>query len=204
MKRLTFAMLALVALAFFLTACAHPSGDGWVTLIDGEGGLDNWNRLGDANWRAEGGAVVADKGKGGFLLSKNSYKDFEIRAEFWAESRTNSGIFIRCSDPAQIDAAKCYEVNIWDTRPEPKYGTAAIVNHAPVPVPIVYKAAGKWNTFEITAKGTALSVKFNGVLTVNIQDGKLASGPFALQFANVAQGAPGEIIKWPKVQIRSL
>jgi len=71
-------------------------------------------------------------------------------------------------------------------------------------VPIVYKAAGKWNTFEITAKGTALSVKFNGVLAVNIQDGKHASGPFALQFANGAQGAPGEIIKWRKVQIRSL
>ena len=204
MKQLSSAMLALVALAFILTACAHPSGDEWVTLIDGEGGLDNWNRLGDANWRAEGGAIVADKGKGGLLLSKNSYKGFEIRAEFWAESDTNSGIFIRCSDPAQVKAAKCYEVNIWDTRPEPKFGTAAIVDHAPVPVPIVYKAAGKWNTFEITAKGTALSVKFNGVLTVNIQDGKHASGPFALQFANVAQGAPGKIIKWRKVQVRWL
>jgi hypothetical protein len=85
------------------------------------------------------------------LLSKNSYKDFEIRPESWAESGTNSGIFIRCSDPAQVNAANCYEVIIWDTRPEPKYGTAAIVDHAPVPVPIVYKAAGKWNTFEITA-----------------------------------------------------
>jgi hypothetical protein len=47
-------------------------------------------------------------------------------------------------------------------------------------------------------------VRFNGVLAVNIQDGKHASGPFALQFANVVQGAPGEIIKWRKVQIRSL
>jgi hypothetical protein len=173
-------------------------------LIDGQSGLDNWTRLGEANWRPEGGAIVADKGKGGFLLSKTSYRDFEIRAEFWAESKTNSGIFIRCSDPAKVTAATCYEVNIWDTRPEPKYATGAIVDHATVPVPIVHKAAGKWNTFEITAKGTALTVKLNGVITVNIQDGKHASGPFALQFANLAQGAPGDVIKWRKVQIRSL
>jgi len=31
--------------------------------------LDNWNRIGDANWRAEDGAIVADKGKGGHLVS---------------------------------------------------------------------------------------------------------------------------------------
>ena len=204
MNRLLSAMRPLVALAFILAACAHPSGDGWVTLIDGGAGLDKWNRLGEANWRAEGGAIVADKGKGGFLLSKNSYKDFEIRAEFWAESGTNSGVFIRCSDPAKVNSTTCYEVNIWDTRPEPKYGTAAIVDHAPVPVPTVYKAAGRWNTFEITAKGTALSVRFNGVLTANIQDGTHGSGPFALQFANLAQGAPGQVIKWRKVQIRPL
>lgn len=204
MKRLSRAMVALITASLALTACARMSGDGWITLIDGEAGLDNWTRVGDANWRPEGGAIVADKGKGGFLLSKNSYTNFEIRAEFWAESRTNSGVFIRCADPAKIGAVTCYEVNIWDTRPEPKYGTAAIVDHAAVPVPIVYKAAGKWNTFEITARGPALTVKFNGVVTVNIQDGKHAAGPFALQFANGPQGAPGDVIKWRKVQIRPL
>jgi hypothetical protein len=49
------------------------SDAGWTTLIDGVKGLDNWNRVGDANWRGEDGAIVADKGKGGFLVSKNSY-----------------------------------------------------------------------------------------------------------------------------------
>jgi hypothetical protein len=48
------------------------SDAGWTTLIDGATGLDNWNRVGDANWRAEAGAIIADKGKGGFLVSKSS------------------------------------------------------------------------------------------------------------------------------------
>lgn len=203
-KRASIVMAAIVSSIVILAGCAHHPGDGWITLIEGETGLDNWNRIGEANWRAERGAIVADKGKGGFLVSKSAYRDFEIRAEFWAESGTNSGIFMRCSDGTKVTAGNCYEVNIWDTRPEPKYGTAAIVDHAVVPVPIVYKAAGRWNTFEITARGTSLSVKFNGVVTVSIQDGKHASGPFALQFANGAKGAPGEVVKWRKVQIRSL
>ena len=89
--------------------------------------LDNWNRVGDANWRAEDGAVVADKGKGGHLVSKNSYKDFQISAEFWADHTTNSGIFIRISDPKKIGAESGYEANIYDQRPEPNFGTGAIV-----------------------------------------------------------------------------
>ncbi len=193
--------VGLLSVALIIAGCCHQlNRSGWVTLIDGEKGLENWNRLGGANWRAEGGAIVADNSttKGSsFLITKNSYRDFEIRAEFWAESETNSGIFIRCSDPAKVTADNAYEVNIWDKRPDPSYGTAAIVNVAKVPVPIVYKAGGKWNTFQITAKGPQMTVVFNGVVTVNVRDSKLAEGPFALQYA----GGP---IKWRKVQVRAL
>ena len=126
------------------------SDAGWTTLIDGATGLDNWNRVGDANWRAEGGAIVADKGKGGFLVSKSSYKDFQIKAEFWTDEEANSGIFIRCTNPEKVGTDSAYEVNIFDKRPDPSYGTGAIVDVAKVdPMP---KAGGKWNTYHIVAK----------------------------------------------------
>lgn len=204
MKRLSRSVPVFVLLALALAGCAHQSAEGWVTLIDQGLGVDNFNRVGDANWRTEGGAVVADKGKGGFLVTPASYKDFVIRAEFWAETDTNSGIFMRCSDPGRIGAATCYEVNIWDIRPEPKYATGGIVDHAEVPVPLVHKAGGRWNTFEITAKGPQLTVLMNGVQTVSIRDGKHAAGPFALQYGAGVKGAPGGQIKWRKVQIRPL
>ncbi len=201
MKHTSRITIGLLAVAFIVIGCAHLSlSGGWVTLIDGVSGLENWNRVGGANWRAEEGAIVADKSttKGSsFLVTKNSYKDFEIRAEFWAESKTNSGIFIRCSNPNDITAANAYEVNIWDTRPDPSYGTGAIVDVAKVPVPIVYKAGGKWNTLEIKAKGPELMVVFNGVVTVNVRNSKLAEGPFGLQYN---EGA----IKWRKVQVKPL
>ena len=112
MKRLASICVSLLLVAFTVLGCAsHPQGPGWVTLIDGDKGLENWNIVGDANWRTEGGAIVADKGKSGFLVSKSSYKDFVIYAEFWAETDTNSGIFIRATDPAKISADNAYEVD---------------------------------------------------------------------------------------------
>lgn len=197
-----FAASLVAATALF--GCASPVSDATasVNLVDGSRGLENWHRLGEANWRAEGDAIVADKGQGGFLVSRASYRDFELRAEFWAEPDTNSGVFLRLADPRDIRTENCYEVNIWDRRPEPRYGTGAIVDVAAVPAPLANQAGGRWNTYEITAKGTRLTVRLNGVQTVDVVDGRWAEGPIALQFANGANDVPGGPIKWRKVQVR--
>ena len=202
MKRLSLVISALLVVVFAVAGCgSQMGGSGWVTLIDGEKGLENFNRVGDANWRGEAGAIVADKGKGGYLVSKNSYKDFEIRAEFWADHTTNSGIHMRCQDPNKIADTTSYEANIFDQRPDPSYGTGGIVNFAVVnPMP---KAGGKWNVYEIYAKGTQVTVKLNGVVTVSLDDKKFASGPIALQFGNRGK-EPGGAIKWRRVEIRPL
>jgi hypothetical protein len=198
--------LAAAAVVVALAGCAQMRlpGMGWQTLVDGDKGLENFNPIGDANWRPEGGAIVADKGKAGFLVTKNSYGDFELRAEFYADTDTNSGVFIRCANPQKIGSDTCYEVNIWDIRPEPKYGTGAIVDVAAVAVPIVNTAGGKWNVYEITAKGSQLTVRLNGVETANVQDSKHAAGPFALQMGPGVKGVQGGPIKFRKVQVRPL
>jgi hypothetical protein len=208
MNRLSIITIGVLIVGLTVFGCSQQmSGQrdaGWNTLLDGSNPktLETWNRVGDANWRVEDGTVMADKGKGGHLVSKNSYKDFQIRAEFWADHNTNSGIFIRISDPKNIGAKTAYEVNIYDQRPEQEYVTGAIVNFAKVsPMP---KAGGKWNTYEITAKGSQLTVALNGIKTVDIQNGQFLEGPVSLQFGNLDKGAPGGAIKWRVVQIRPL
>lgn len=194
MKRmfsLTSGLLLLCVAAF-----AQTRG-GWVTLQDGTK-MGDWDRLGAANWRFADGAVVADKKEGkdsGFLVSRKSYKDFQMTVEFWADEEANSGVFLRCDTPKKASAKVCYEVNIYDKRPDPSYGTGAIVDVAKVvPMP---KAAGKWNTYEILAQGSHLVVILNGQKTVDVQDSKHAAGAFALQYGS-------GVIKFRKVQIRSL
>ena len=200
-----FTVLLLAAAAMTLAGCAStPSTGGWITLLDNGKGLENFDRIGDANWRVEEGLVVADKGKGGHLVTKNSYKDFEIRVEFWAASDTNSGIFMRATDRNKIGSANSYEVNIWDIRPDPKYGTGAIVDIAAVPVPIKETVGGKWNVMHITANGPQLTVVLNGVTTVNVKDSSYTQGPFTLQYGAGVKGAVGGPIKWRKVQVRPI
>jgi hypothetical protein len=198
MKRWSVITMGLLVIGLSLFGCAHqPSSQadaGWITLLDGSS-LDNWNRIGDANWRLVDGVAQADQGSG-FLVSKNSYVDFQIRAEFWVDADANSGIFIRVSDPQKITAANSYEVNIFDKRPDPTYGTGAIVNVAKVvPMP---KAGGHWNTYDITAQGSQFTVTLNGNRTVDgVRDSKFARGPIALQYA-------AGVVKFRKVQIRPL
>jgi hypothetical protein len=209
MKRWTaLAGLLLAAVTALWSVQAVSQGGAWVTLFDGKS-LDNFNKVGDANWRIEDGSVVADKGNG-FLVSKNSYGDFELRAEFWVGPDANSGIFIRCTDPEKITATNCYEVNIWDDRPEKDYATGAIVGVAKVdPMPT---ATGKWNVYEIVAKGSKFTVTLNGKKTVDgVEDTKLklANGRIALQHGLGNKDAAGVVndkgvVKFRKVEIRPL
>jgi 3-keto-disaccharide hydrolase len=176
------------------------AAQGWTALFDGKSLDAHWNKIGDANWKVEDGDAVATKGIG-YLVSKQPYGNFQLRAEFWADEETNSGIFIRCSDPQKIGGDTCYEVNIFDKRPEPAYGTGAIVNVAKVePMP---KAAGKWNTYEITAQGPHLVVVLNGVKTADVQDSKHANGVIALQESTGANKKEG-VIKFRKIEIKPL
>jgi hypothetical protein len=113
---------------------------------------------------------------------QEKFKDFQIHLEFWSDEKVNSGLFIRCQDPKAPGAKNCYEVNIFDGRKDPSYGTGAIVNFAEVnPMP---KAAGKWNTMEVTAKGRQLVVTLNGQKTVDMRNGMFEEGPFTLQYGS--------------------
>ena len=190
-------VLIVMTLIASLSGCATGGGASWTTLIDGVKGLENFNQVGEANWSANDGAIQASQGgkTPAYLVSKNSYQDFMIRAEFWASDDANSGVFFRCQDPSNITDENCYEANIFDQRPDPTYGTGAIVKVAKVdPMP---KAGGKWNVFEISARGTHLVLVLNGVKTADVENSKLTSGPFALQWG---QGT----IKFRKVEIKPL
>jgi hypothetical protein len=159
------------------TAAAAPRAE-WRTLFDGTS-LDGWTRDGDANWQLMDGAVAADSGTG-FLITEDSYADFDIELEFYVSPDANSGVFVRCATPAQIGAATCYEVNIFDQRPDPKYRTGGIVEVAEPKV--MLETGDRWNRYEISAHGQHLVVKLNGQTTVDTSNDKFAAGPLALQY----------------------
>jgi hypothetical protein len=186
--------LFLAALALSTVGLrAQTPAAGWVTLFDGTN-LNSFNMVGNANWKLADGVVEATSGSG-FLVTKETYNNFEIRVEFWVDEGANSGVYMRCQDAAKITDMTCYEANIFDKRPDQTGRTGAIV-HVAKPIAVV-DAGGQWNTYEITAKGPQLSVRLNGTLTSQAEDAKFTSGPIALQYM-------AGTVRFRRVQIRRL
>jgi hypothetical protein len=106
----------------------------------------------------------------------------------------NSGVFLRCANPAKPGSMTCYEVNIFDQRRDATYRTGAIVGVAKPNVKI--DAGNRWNTYHIEVHAKHLVVKLNGETTVDVEDDKLATGPIGLQYA-------GGQVKFRSVRIRA-
>ena len=193
------ALIRLGSLALAALATAQPASSRavkpWRTLLDGRD-LKGWSLLGGANWTVKDGAAQADNGTMGFLVSEEDFGDVEIRAEFWVSEDANSGIFIRCTNPAEITPTNAYEVNIFDTRPDPTYATGAIVGVAKVAN--MPKTGGHWNVMDIEARGDRFTVAVNGVRTVdNVRDSAYARGRITLQYG-------AGVVKFRKVQVRPI
>jgi hypothetical protein len=163
------------------------------TLTDGTN-MTNFDQVGNASWRIAERAVTADRGNG-WLVTKEPYGDFKLRAEFYNDEGTNSGVFIRCENPAQISAQSCYEVNIFDGNPNKDNATGAVVGVAKVER--IPQTELKWNVIEIEAKGPLINVSVNGERTASVRDTKHARGRIGLQYAS-------GVIYWRKVQIQPL
>ncbi|MBM61766.1 MAG: hypothetical protein CL484_02315 [Acidobacteria bacterium] len=192
-RRCAFSLsLAAAALAILQPGPALAQ-DGWTTLFNGST-LNGWNLVGNANWELVGGAVQADSGSG-FLVTPESYGDFELTLQYWVDEPANSGIFIRCADPQTVNDRNSYEVNIYDTRADQTYRTGGIV-HIAAPSSVI-NSPGQWNTYEIVAQGPRLRVWLNGAEMVDVEDSQFADGPIALQYG-------AGVVKFRNVMIRGL
>lgn len=182
-----------------LAGCAGTADGGWAELFDGRT-TQGWKSIGGGRWDIAGGLLTGTGGgpgaQAGYLVSAQSYTDYELRVEFWADAEANSGVFLRAQDPNKIAAATSYEVNIWDKRPDPRYGTGAVVDFAQVAPPMPL-AADRWSVFEITARGDRITVVMNGRQTADFTGAKFLAGPIALQNA-------GGVIRFRSVKLRRL
>ena len=193
MRVATVALVVVVAGWVSVSETALLAQGGWTPLFNGRN-LDNWDRTGNANWRVVDGVIEADMPRG-FLLTRESYDDFELRAEIWATPESNGGVLFRITNPKDPGIENGYELNINDKRADQSGRTGAIVN---VAKPLVQVDSGnRWTTIEITAKGPHLTARLNGVVTADVDDAKYPRGPVSLQ-------AAGGIVRYRNVQIRRL
>ena len=125
-----------------------------VELFDGKT-LDTWN-LQIANrpsgWSIVDGAMTNEKGANN-LVSKQTFKDFKIQAEYKIEPGSNSGIYLRGR----------YELQVLDDfgKPAEEHGHMAIYAWVK-PLVNASKSGGEWQAMEATIVGNRVTVTLNG------------------------------------------
>jgi len=188
--RLAFAAVAIAAVTVARPVPAQSNG--WVSLIGKD--LSNWDVTGTADWKIGGGIIEATKARG-FLLTKQSYTDFDLRGEVYALADSNGGFLFRITNPKDPGIENGYEFNINDNRADQTGRTGSIVN---VAKPLFkFDSAKKWTKVEISARGPHMTGKLDGKLVTEADDTKYPSGPVSLQ-------AAGGLIRYRNVQIRRI
>ncbi|MDR0534248.1 MAG: DUF1080 domain-containing protein [Verrucomicrobiales bacterium] len=120
------------------------------------------------SWVYENG-VISAKG-GGELWTKESYGDFVLSLEFRCAEKTNSGVFLRCSDTKNW-LHNTIEVQILQGDAPPREVCGAIFDCL-APTRQIPIKPGEWNSYVITARGNMIMVRLNGeeITKMNLDD----------------------------------
>ena len=126
-----------------------------VVLFDGKS-LDAWgvqHQQRGMNWVVENGVMMSPEKEGNNLVSKQTFKDFKIEAEYAIAPGSNGGIYLRGRYEMQLldDFGK-------DTNAQ---GHMAIYGRTP-PATNASKPAGEWQTVEIIVVGNRVTATLNG------------------------------------------
>ena len=128
-------------------------------------------------WHANGDILLCEKGEigekgGGWLTTDREYSDFVLRLEWKIPPDGNSGVGLRYPRDGE-PAHEGMEIQILDdaspanaSRPSGELSGSLFIEQAPATK--ADKPVGQWNAMEITCQGAHLTVRTNGVETLNV------------------------------------
>ena len=146
--------------------------------------LDGWQPVGrrESLWRAAGG-ILQNANSGANLVTVQKFDDFKLHLEFRVPKEANSGVYLRGRYELQIDDAAGLEPSSHHLGG--LYGFIA-------PSENVAKAAGEWQSMDVTLVGRMLTYGLNGTTVIcnreipgitggAIDSAEADSGPLLLQ-----------------------
>ena len=143
--------------------------EGFTVLFNGKN-LDGWTGT-TKGYEVKDGVLVSAKKGGGNLYTEKEYANFVFRFDFQLQPGGNNGVGIRC-EKGKDAAYYGMEIQILDDS-APQYKNlkpyqyhGSIYGVVPAKRGFL-KPAGEWNTEEITANGSHITVKLNGTVIVD-------------------------------------
>ena len=197
---------------------------GWILLFDGKAAgakLRGFKRADfPSEWAVEDGCIVL-RGKGGDLVTKDQFTDFEFSCDWNVAPGGNSGIMWHVSEEFSYP---------WETGPEmqvlddERHGdgksrlTSAGACYGLYPAPVgAVRPAGEWNTAVIRVEGPKVTYTLNGVKTAEfdmssqewkdkVKGSKFASMPnFATRpSGHIALQDHGDVVKYRNLKVRPI
>jgi hypothetical protein len=203
-------MMSFTRRQFGLLAASMPvvaAEPGFRPLFDGKTliGWDGDPRL----WSVKNGVLVGstegvELPRNTFLISKESFQDFELRLEIKLRNH-NSGVQFRSERipdtewgvrGLQADAA---EGNWWGSIYDEGGKRGVIVNGWKGKAETVVKATD-WNDYRIWAKGGDIRLTLNGLVTAELHGEEPKSGIFGLQLHR----GPAMVAEFRNIRIQTL
>ncbi len=106
--------------------------------------------------------LCGDDGRGSDIMTVAHFGDFDLHLEFVVPRGSNSGVYLR----------GLYEIQVFDSYGAPRLGfhdCAALYERA-IPRENLAKPPGRWQTFDITLRGKALTLSWNGTAVYKDMD----------------------------------
>ncbi|MEO7530366.1 MAG: DUF1080 domain-containing protein, partial [Sediminibacterium sp.] len=129
-----------------------------ITLFNGKN-MEGWHAMGANQWLAESGILRSPK-SGSNLVSDKVFTDFKLHIEFRYPKGSNSGVYLRGRYEVQIEDSKGMEPLV--------DRFSAIYGFLP-PNEMAAKAAGEWQSYDITLIGRTVTVVANGKTVIASQ-----------------------------------
>ncbi|GLR17486.1 3-keto-disaccharide hydrolase [Portibacter lacus] len=159
----------------------NPTWGEPINLFNGKD-FTGWTPMGENQWKVIDGVLTSEKA-GANLVSNQKFDDFKLHIEFRYPKGSNSGIYLRGR----------YETQIADNAgSDPSNILFGGIYGFLTPTEMVAKAAGEWQSFDITLIGNRVTIIANGKPIIidraipGITGGALDSnegeaGPFMIQ-----------------------
>jgi len=199
-KQMTLTCTAMFTLLSLATAV---QAEEWISLFNGKN-LDGWETTGQAEWSVQDGLLIGTQttGKGGDLVTKQQWQDFELRFVYRVDWPANSGMWFRYDK----EQKKGYQFDILKyTNPVAFSGTLYCPGKMFLTRNLDESLENRngWNEGTIRARGQSLTLTLNGHTVGVARDDTLTQGRFGIQI-HAGDNFKGMQIAFKKIELRLL
>lgn len=126
-------------------------------------------------WQAKDGVIMLTKGGAGDIITKETFKDFDLRFEFQIATDGNSGVMWRVTEEGNHTYESGPEYQILDSHASKGYpderakGNISGALYDLIPAkPEAFKGPDEWNEGGIRVVGSKITLTLNGHITAEV------------------------------------